>query len=587
MTEFKKREAEYWQERFEAVEQNSAAYGKTAYIEIEKAFSLAEKDIQKEIDAWYARLAKNNGITLSEAKKLLGNKELKEFQWDVAEYIKYGRENAINGQWVKQLENASAKVHISQLEALKIRTQQSLEAAFKTEFDEIKKMGLDVVEDSCYRTAFEIQKGCGVGWQIGEIDKGKIDKIISKPWTTDGKTFSDRIWSRKQQMISDLQQELTRSCIYGRPFEETVKRMEQYVSSNVKNAKYAAERLVRTENASFSSMGQKEGLEKIGTKWYKIYVTIDGKTCPVCREMNGKKFRMSDFQIGITAPPFHPNCDKSSIGPTTPDNEEDEDELDRIIREVEEENEKANTLSEKERFEEWKKKFVYGDKSEAEVVDKSENGGIINSYKGKGLSVISDSEIDSKTIEAINEATKKVTSDFRVLENYSESIRFSDIVGGLAENVYRPDTGLNIISLDKRSFSNPSELLEILKNDFASGKSYETDTIQSLVAHEMGHSAHIALALKRADIPYGKQLSQIEIFSFQEQYNKISENIYIAAFKDETLQEIYRQCNNELGSMTVGNAHELIAQSFGNYYYGTKKSEIAKKVVKYFMKELN
>lgn len=130
-----------------------------------------------------------------------------------------------------------------------------------------------------------------------------------------------------------------------------------------------------------------EGLAIVGENGIAIAfgngAKAKGKTCPVCREMNGKKFRMSDFQIGITAPPFHPNCDKSSIGPTTPDNEEDEDELDRIRREVREEIKKTNTLSEKERFEEWKKKFVYGDKSEAEVVDKSENGGIINSRSDK------------------------------------------------------------------------------------------------------------------------------------------------------------------------------------------------------------
>lgn len=34
------------------------------------------------------------------------------------------------------------------------------------------------------------------------------------------------------------------------------------------------------------------------------------------------------------------------------------------------------------------------------------------------------------------------------------------------------------------------------------------------------------------------------------------------------------------------NAAALIAQSFGNYYYGKEKSEIAKKIVNYFRKEL-
>ena len=236
---------------------------------------------------------------------------------------------------------------------------------------------------------------------------------------------------------------------------------------------------------------------------------------------------------------------------------------------------------------EWKESFVDGgDKEKLTAVDKPEKSDIINLYKGKGLSVVSDDDIAPNTIKAISEATKKVTSDFKILENYSETIRFSDVVGGLAENVYRPDTGLNIISLDKGSFSNPSELLEILKKDFISGKSYETDTIQSLIAHEMGHNAHIVLALKRAGIAYGKPLSLFETSALNEQYHKISEEIYNAAFNNELLQEIWDRCNNELGSITVGNPRELIAQSFGNYYFGITKSKIARKIVKYFVKEL-
>ena len=34
------------------------------------------------------------------------------------------------------------------------------------------------------------------------------------------------------------------------------------------------------------------------------------------------------------------------------------------------------------------------------------------------------------------------------------------------------------------------------------------------------------------------------------------------------------------------NSRELIAQAFGNYFYGKKKSDIAVKIVKYFKKRL-
>ena len=46
--------------------------------------------------------------------------ELEEFKWTLSDYIKHGQESALNGQWIKQLENASAKFHISKYQAMMI-----------------------------------------------------------------------------------------------------------------------------------------------------------------------------------------------------------------------------------------------------------------------------------------------------------------------------------------------------------------------------------------------------------------------------------------------------------------------------------
>lgn len=110
--------------------------------------------------------------------------------------------------------------------------------------------------------------------------------------------------------------------------------------------------------------------------------------------------------------------------------------------------------------------------------------------------------------------------------------------------------------------------------------------IESLVAHELGHNAHVALALKKSGLLYGVPLRVENLFRFNEEYKKIQEEVYIVAFNNETLEEIYETCSKELGSMTVGNVSELIAQSFGNYYFGVQQSSVGKSIVDYFKKEL-
>ena len=115
--------SDYWRKRFEQLEEVNNKQGFEYYSELERQYKLASKSIEQEIASWYVRFAKNNEISYAEAKSLLNSKELKEFRWTVEEYIAKGKENAISGEWIRQLENASARVHISRLESLKINLQ--------------------------------------------------------------------------------------------------------------------------------------------------------------------------------------------------------------------------------------------------------------------------------------------------------------------------------------------------------------------------------------------------------------------------------------------------------------------------------
>lgn len=308
-----KKSSAYWQKRFSALENAQNQYGQNTFHQIEPAFDKAERQIQAQIEAWYARYASNNGITLAEARKQLSAAELKELQWDVQEYIKYGQENAMNQQWMKELENASARFHISRLEALKLRTQQSLEVAFGNELDSLDGMVKRLYQSGYYHTCFEVQKGFNIGWEIGQIDERKLQKVISKPWAADGKTFSDRVWQSKTTMVNELHQQMTRTIIHGKAPDEAIKALSKYVSGKTKNAKYNAGRLVMTEQAFISSAAQKDAFNDLDVEEFEIVATLDSHTSEICREMDGKHFPMKDFQPGVTAPPFHVWCRSTTV----------------------------------------------------------------------------------------------------------------------------------------------------------------------------------------------------------------------------------------------------------------------------------
>ncbi len=294
----------YWQKRIVMLEEAQLKKGHDFYNDLEKQYRIAIANVQRQIESWYQRFADNNEISLVEAKKLLSTKELAEFKWDVETYIKYGRENALNQQWMKELENASARFHISRLEALKLQIQQQIEVLYGNQLDGLDKLARNIYSEGYYHTAYEIQKGFNIGWDLQPINEQQLSAVISKPWTADGQTFKDRCWTNKQQLINSVHTQLTQCIIRGDSPDNAIKTIaEQF---NV--SKNRAGRLVMTESAFFASQAQKDAFNALDVERFEIVATLDNRTSEICQELDGKIFDMKDYEIGVTAPPFHPWC---------------------------------------------------------------------------------------------------------------------------------------------------------------------------------------------------------------------------------------------------------------------------------------
>lgn len=296
--------SDYWKERFQQMENARHESAAEKIIEIQEQIDRAQHVIEQKISAWYQRFAINNDISLVEAQKQLNSKELKEFRWDVNEYIKHGKENAVDQRWMKQLENASARVHISRLEQIKLHTQHYVEIAFGNYNDILDRHIKDLCKQDYYHTAYEIQKGIGVGYNFAGVDEDKLDKVIRKPWASDGANFSNRIWKNKNKLVNQLHTSLTQMCITGEGPGRAIKE----IANKMHVSKSNACRLVMTESAFFGSAAQKECFNELDVERYVIVATLDSRTSDICQGMDGKVFKMSEYEAGVTAPPFHVNC---------------------------------------------------------------------------------------------------------------------------------------------------------------------------------------------------------------------------------------------------------------------------------------
>ena len=296
--------AAYWAQRLKHME-GALLDQSFGYVEnMERQFAAAQAEVERQIAAWYQRFADANGITFADAKRLLTKGELAEFHWTVGEYIAHGQQNALDGAWMRQLENASARVHITRLEALKLQIQQQAELLYANQLDFVDAAARRIYAGSYYGTAFEVQRGLGVGWTMQALNEGTIKKVLSRPWTVDGQTFRDRCWTNKQALVNNVNTQLTQMIIRGEAPDRAISAIAKQF--NVSRGK--AGRLIMTESAYFASAAQKDCYGELGVERYKIVASFDQDTCELCGAMDGQVFKMSEYQAGLTAPPFHPWC---------------------------------------------------------------------------------------------------------------------------------------------------------------------------------------------------------------------------------------------------------------------------------------
>ncbi len=391
------RSAQYWKKRFELLEEAQNQQGVQCYAELEKQYRKAQRQLEAQIQAWYSRFAANNGVTLADARKMLSDKELAELKWDINEYIRYGKENAISGTWVKELENASSRFHISRLEALKLQTQQQIEVLFGNQLDTIDTAMRGIYKSGYYHTAFEIHKGLGVGWDFATLDDKTISKVINKPWAVDGKNFSERIWGNRSKLVNELNNTLTQNIILGKDPQKAIDEIARKMNAS----KIAAGRLVMTEEAFFSSAAQKDCFSELDVEMYEIVATLDSHTSEICRDMDGKVFKMSEWIVGVTAPPFHVWCRTTTVPYF---NDEFDIIGDRAARGLDG---KTYHVPGNMKYHDWEKAFVENDKSNLKEISSQED------LKSK----IADADVQIKGL-------KKEFSD--ITEGYSYDDWFKD-----------------------------------------------------------------------------------------------------------------------------------------------------------------
>lgn len=295
---------EYWQNRGELTQARLMQKADNFADDMEKAYKAALESIEKDISVFFQRFAKNEGMTLAKANKLLKAGELEQFKMTVEEYIQKGIENSVSEKWLKELESASDLYRISRLKALQTQINNQVEMLSAYKEQGLSKTLQEIFEEGYYRNIFDFQQFTGVGSAFAALDNKAINAALSKPWTYDGETFSERIWKDRDKLKYSLEKILTQGIIRGDSPDKTARLISKETGTELR----AARRLVLTESAAIAERASLESYKELGVDEIEILVTLDEKTCGTCGPLDGGHFPRSESSIGINVPPFHPNC---------------------------------------------------------------------------------------------------------------------------------------------------------------------------------------------------------------------------------------------------------------------------------------
>lgn len=297
--------SKYWRRRFESLERLEHRSALRLYRELEKDFKKTERDILKLIEEWYQTLIDNNeDVSPADVRKFVSQAELEEFKWELEDYIDYGKKYTTNKKWVNQMENASARTHINYLDLAKQQVMNRLEVLYHQYDSKLAKLAEHAVTSTYHHSMFEVQKGFNVGWKIQAFDERRLEKIMQFPWSPDNKTFSQNIWDDKVKLTNNLHKELTQMTLRGGRPDEAIENIARMMKTSRNNSR----RLVMTESSYFYSASQEEVYKDLDVEQFQIVATLDNRTSKICQLLDLEVYDMKDYEVGVTAPPFHPYC---------------------------------------------------------------------------------------------------------------------------------------------------------------------------------------------------------------------------------------------------------------------------------------
>lgn len=265
--------------------------------QIEQTYRRMLDSVQKEIDAFYGRYADKEGITIAEARKRVSQLDIEAYARKAKQYV---QDKNFSDKANAEMKLYNLTMKVNRLELLK----SNIGLELVNGFDDLEKLfGEKLTEEGIK----EFRRQAGIlGDTVTDTDSNKrYEKLADRLARASfhNATFSDRIWMHQDLLRNEIDKSLQQALISGRSMERLARDIRNAFGTSTKNA----QRLMRTEIRRMQTDVAAESYKKNGNEKYE-YMALGQHPCDICSSMNGKVYNVKDMEVGLNAPPMHPNC---------------------------------------------------------------------------------------------------------------------------------------------------------------------------------------------------------------------------------------------------------------------------------------
>ena len=285
---------EYWAKRRQQDKIKVIKEGEKGIDNLKRLLKTNLDDVQAKIRNFYEKYGENPAEKMSYS----------EWQKYKAKLKRMAQQNPQDEFLQRLAKQNIPKYQIDRLRALELDLQMQLTEATQGQAQGIYNTLDDVARVS--QSVLSKSMQASIGLKFNTIADRKLKQLLSSDWS--GANWSDRLWHDRVVVGKKVTEILQKGVTQGTSLQKMARELKQTTNQSFNNAF----RLIRTETSHIDGQvtleGYKQAGEELGLEYYEYDAFLDSRTSTLCRDLDKKRFKVSEAEVGINYPPMHPNC---------------------------------------------------------------------------------------------------------------------------------------------------------------------------------------------------------------------------------------------------------------------------------------